>query len=156
MVASLGQRTTLECPVIHCGEPIEVKWCKGDNCGAIIQNDNVDIMQTGVHNNRLVSSLIFKRISLEDAGFYRCYVNDGQTEEIGHAINVKVSGMLGLNSELEHYGVLILVLILASTTDSIELQHQSQRMTIQVKRSLTFSSPPASFSFLFFNAATFS
>lgn len=107
LAAALGQRTTLECPVDHCGKPIEVTWCKGDKCVGITPNDNVEMMQIGVGKRRLVSSLTFKRISLDDAGFYKCYVKDNEDEEISHTISVKVTGMLGLKSELKQNGVIL-------------------------------------------------
>lgn len=98
MVASVGQRTTLECYVDHCGEPIEVKWCKEHGeCEDLFPSDNVEIMQTGLPRRRLVSSLTFKEVSYTDTGLYRCYVNREQGEEISHGINVLVSGALGFS-----------------------------------------------------------
>lgn len=107
MAAAPGQRVTLQCPVDPCGKSIKVTWCKGRECVDVIPTDNLEMAQTSSHKNHLLSSMTFKRISSKDAGLYKCYVNDNQDEEISHAISVNVSGMLGLNSELKHNGVII-------------------------------------------------
>lgn len=103
--AARGQRTTLRCPVEHCGQSVKVNWCKECNrCGGITLTENLEITQTSSSKNRLLSSLTFKRISSDDAGLYKCCVTDDQNEEISHAIKVKVSGMLDLKPELQHDG----------------------------------------------------
>lgn len=95
-----GQSLTLECPVEHCGDAVRVLWCKEDDkCLDVFPKDNVEIIQRSSSDRRLTALLNFRRISPEDAGLYRCYVNEGKAEEVSHAIKVVVSGMLALNSE---------------------------------------------------------
>ncbi|XP_075896200.1 CD226 antigen-like isoform X2 [Nelusetta ayraudi] len=91
--AAPGQRLTLECPVEHCGDPVKVLWCKEhDKCVDIFPMDNMEIIQASSSDRRLTALLNFKRVSPEDAGLYRCYIDEGQSEGVSHAIKVVVSG----------------------------------------------------------------
>ncbi|XP_018533777.1 B- and T-lymphocyte attenuator isoform X2 [Lates calcarifer] len=88
------QSLTVNCPVTHCGKPLSITWCKLINvnsCERINKTENIEIRQ---HNNssedKLISDLTFKLISVHDDGLYRCVLN-GYKYEIGHIINISVS-----------------------------------------------------------------
>ncbi|TKS67092.1 B- and T-lymphocyte attenuator [Collichthys lucidus] len=114
--AAPQQRLTVRCPVKHCGESLNVTWCKlleTNTCEQINQTEDVEITQDDKHAaDRLVSSLTFKRISLHDDGLYRCDLGDTQ---IGHFINVSVSdGELDL-SWLPYFYICISAVLLVAT-----------------------------------------
>ncbi|XP_036964549.1 uncharacterized protein si:ch211-214p13.8 isoform X3 [Acanthopagrus latus] len=91
--AAPRQRVTVKCPVKDCGEPLSVTWCKlseADRCERINQTENVQQINKRV-KDELVSFLIFKRISIHDAGLYGCSLKGYKYEMISHAINISVS-----------------------------------------------------------------
>ncbi|XP_047457737.1 B- and T-lymphocyte attenuator-like [Mugil cephalus] len=87
-----GQSVSLSCPVQHCGERVNITWCKVTNmtCERINKSKNVEIRQNRVGDDQLVSYLRFKEISVSDGGLYRCGLM-GKQSPIGHAINISVS-----------------------------------------------------------------
>lgn len=101
--AAPGQKVALICPVEPCGEDVKVSWCKVQSieCKVIFETKDVEIAQIGSsRDHRWHSYLHFKRISLEDAGLYRCFINEDESESemISNGITVKVSGALGFSS----------------------------------------------------------
>lgn len=90
------QPLTVSCPVKHCGESLNVTWCKLlDECEQINYTKNVEIRQTENHvEDEMISILTFRRISIHDDGLYRCYVKGYKYEQISHIINISVSGGL--------------------------------------------------------------
>lgn len=94
--AAPRQRVTVECPVSHCGQSLNVTWCKlldGKKCEPINGTDNVEIRQDDQHaQGELISFLTFKRISIDDDGLYRCDVEEYRYIQINHIINISVSG----------------------------------------------------------------
>lgn len=84
------QPLTVKCPVKHCGESLDVAWCKllnTNRCEQINETGNVEILQ-----DEMISSLIFKRISIYDDGLYRCYLKGSKYVAFSHIINISVSG----------------------------------------------------------------
>ncbi|XP_028993756.1 B- and T-lymphocyte attenuator [Betta splendens] len=91
---------TLQCPVKHCGERLNVTWCKLsiNQCDAVTGTETVEIMQF-YQGHLLISNLTFKVISISDDGLYRCYL-EGRRRDVSHSINVSVSDM---NQGAEYY-----------------------------------------------------
>ncbi|XP_041807086.1 B- and T-lymphocyte attenuator [Chelmon rostratus] len=91
------QRLTLRCPVKHCGESLNVTWCKEldtNKCERINFMENVEINQNDMHaTDELISFLTFKRISVYDGGLYRCFVKGHGYEVVSHTINISVSDL---------------------------------------------------------------
>ncbi|KAF3843151.1 hypothetical protein F7725_002000 [Dissostichus mawsoni] len=84
---------TVSCPVKHCGEPINVTWCKLDTAikwDQIKYKENIEITQTDTKDG-LISYLTFTRITSQDDGLYRCVLKGYKSEQISHSINVSVS-----------------------------------------------------------------
>ncbi|KAI9530323.1 hypothetical protein NQZ68_004340 [Dissostichus eleginoides] len=84
---------TVSCPVKHCGEPINVTWCKLDTAikwDQIKSKENIEITQTDTKDG-LISYLTFTRITSQDDGLYRCVLKGYESEQISHSINVSVS-----------------------------------------------------------------
>ena len=94
--AAPQQRVRVKCPVKHCGEPLNVTWCKlldTGKCEQMKETENVEIMQNDKHaKDELTSFLTFKRISINDDGLYRCDLKGYKDEQISHTINISVSG----------------------------------------------------------------
>lgn len=97
------QSLTVACPVKHCGEPQNVTWCKmleTTRCEDI-NYENVEITPNVKHDqNKLISFLTIKRISIHDDGLYRCRLK-GNKFQFSHIINISVSE---LNQGLESSG----------------------------------------------------
>ncbi|XP_029967917.1 uncharacterized protein LOC115403212 [Salarias fasciatus] len=96
-----GHTVTVRCSLKHCGQPLNVTWCKirsSGRCERIRETENVGITQQpdGWTKDEVTSSLSFKKISVEEDGLYRCEVKG---LAIGHAINILVSD---LNQEAQH------------------------------------------------------
>ncbi|XP_039861686.1 B- and T-lymphocyte attenuator isoform X2 [Simochromis diagramma] len=86
---------TVSCPVIHCGETLEVTWCKlfdSNNCERIHETKNVKITQDP-DKDKLISYLNFKEISIHDDGMYRCGLLGYNVSAISHSISISVSDM---------------------------------------------------------------
>uniref|UniRef100_A0AAX7UYK3 Ig-like domain-containing protein n=1 Tax=Astatotilapia calliptera TaxID=8154 RepID=A0AAX7UYK3_ASTCA len=89
------QSLTVSCPVIHCGETLEVTWCKlfdSVNCERIHETKNVKITQNP-DKDKLISYLNFKEISIHDDGMYRCGLLGYNGSVISHSIIISVSDM---------------------------------------------------------------
>ncbi|XP_048882965.1 uncharacterized protein LOC125749580 isoform X2 [Brienomyrus brachyistius] len=97
---------TLNCPVRHCGGTPTLTWCKSKTtpyCMTVKETDNIkiewkrDITDPDISTSRLV----FKEISKEDAGLYRCDVF-GSAPPVSHHINITVTVLpaYGPRSEL--------------------------------------------------------
>lgn len=90
------QRLTVPCPVKHCGESLNVTWCKQmdtGRCKWINHTENVEITQNEKHSkDKLISSLTFNRISIDDDGLYHCFIKGFKYELNSHIINISVSG----------------------------------------------------------------
>ncbi|XP_037344226.2 B- and T-lymphocyte attenuator [Pungitius pungitius] len=86
---------TVRCPVQHCGESVNVTWCKLLNtteCEPIHFTGNSEIRQSDKRDEKkLISYLTFTRISIHDNGLYRCTFKAYKYELISHAINISVS-----------------------------------------------------------------
>ena len=85
----------VSCPVKHCGESLDVTWCKVvhiNYCERIHKTENVEIRQNYGKDN-LISYLSFKKVSVNDDGLYRCEVIGRTPELFSHAINISVSGV---------------------------------------------------------------
>lgn len=90
------QRLTVPCPVKHCGELLNVTWCKemDTGCAWINHTENVEIRQNENHGkDELISSLTFNRISIDDDGLYHCYIKGFEFEQNSHIINISVSDL---------------------------------------------------------------
>ncbi len=89
------QCLTVKCPVKHCGESLNVTWCKlldTNKCEQINCTENVEIRQDNTNDaDKLISFLTFKWISISDDGLYRCGL-EGNKLEFSHLINISVSG----------------------------------------------------------------
>ncbi|XP_008296968.1 B- and T-lymphocyte attenuator isoform X2 [Stegastes partitus] len=90
------QSLTVECPVKHCGQTVNVTWCKllkPHRCEQLNQTDNIEIRQRhNPANDELVSYLSFKRISVHDDGLYRCHLKRVPSHfGFSHHINISVS-----------------------------------------------------------------
>ncbi|XP_041663411.1 B- and T-lymphocyte attenuator [Cheilinus undulatus] len=87
-----NQSLTIKCPVSHCGESLNVTWCKldTDQCERLNYSENVKIRQDK-QGDKLISCLTFERISIHDDGLYRCGLNGYKNELISHLISVSVS-----------------------------------------------------------------
>ncbi|XP_048882977.1 uncharacterized protein LOC125749592 [Brienomyrus brachyistius] len=85
---------TLHCPVKHCGWRPAVTWCKRNPAHCITVNvaDNIKIQwkYSETEPNTGTSDLIFTRVSMGDAGLYRCGVY-GTVTSVSHLINVSVT-----------------------------------------------------------------
>ncbi|XP_040057547.2 B- and T-lymphocyte attenuator [Gasterosteus aculeatus] len=95
-VKTVPQRpVTVRCPVQHCGESVNVTWCKVLNtnkCEPVSFKRNSEIRQSDERvEEKLISCLTFTRISIHDSGLYRCTVKGYEYESISHAINISVS-----------------------------------------------------------------
>ncbi|XP_034417226.1 B- and T-lymphocyte attenuator isoform X4 [Cyclopterus lumpus] len=90
------QPLTVRCPVKHCGESLNVTWCKQldeNNCKPISYTENVEIRQTDERTqDELISYLTFTRISIGDNGLYKCTLKGHKYQLISHIINISVSG----------------------------------------------------------------
>uniref|UniRef100_A0A669AXU1 Ig-like domain-containing protein n=1 Tax=Oreochromis niloticus TaxID=8128 RepID=A0A669AXU1_ORENI len=89
------QSLRVSCPVIHCGETLEVTWCKfldSNNCERIHETKNMEITQNP-DEDKLISYLHFKEISIHDDGQYRCRLLGYNISLISHSINISVSDM---------------------------------------------------------------
>ncbi|KAM4557753.1 uncharacterized protein PAE49_012807 [Odontesthes bonariensis] len=84
---------TVSCPVKHCGDSLDVTWCKVvhiNRCERIHETENVEIRQI-YKNDDLISYLSFKKVSVNDDGLYRCDLIGRTPELFSHAINISVS-----------------------------------------------------------------
>ncbi|XP_039455631.1 B- and T-lymphocyte attenuator [Oreochromis aureus] len=89
------QSLKVSCPVKHCGETLEITWCKfldSNNCERIHETKNVEITQNP-DEDKLISYLHFKEISIHDDGQYRCRLLGYNISLISHSINISVSDM---------------------------------------------------------------
>ncbi|KAE8299210.1 hypothetical protein D5F01_LYC01603 [Larimichthys crocea] len=118
--AAAQQRLTVECPVKHCGESVNVTWCKlleTNQWEQINQTENVEITQQK-YVDRLTSFLTFKRISIHDDGLYRCNLLTG---DISHIINITVSAEVPSDagkedvSWLSYFSICVSVILLVIT-----------------------------------------
>ncbi|KAM6978830.1 uncharacterized protein LKV04_014176 [Tautogolabrus adspersus] len=100
------QRLTVTCPVKHCGESLNVTWCKlldTDTCEQLNYTENVEVRQNNSDpKNKLISYLTFKWISIHDDGLYRCGVKGYKYKQISHMINISVSDFYQ-GFQNEHY-----------------------------------------------------
>ncbi|XP_051259470.1 B- and T-lymphocyte attenuator [Dicentrarchus labrax] len=91
------QGLTVKCPVKHCGESLNITWCKlldTDKCERIHEAENVEIKQDDKDfKDEVISFLTFKRISIDDDGLYRCSIKGYKYELISHTINISVSDL---------------------------------------------------------------
>lgn len=95
--AAPRQKLTVSCPVKHCGESLNVTWCKllsKNKCQWLNNANNVEITQNYSDVKELTSYLTFKCISTHDDGLYRCDVKGYNYKLISHTINISVSGRL--------------------------------------------------------------
>lgn len=88
------QSLTVSCPVKHCGESLRISWCKifGITCETINSSENVEIRQIHTEDEE-ISQLIFKQVSTDDDGLYRCELMGQTSESVSHSINISVSGV---------------------------------------------------------------
>ncbi|XP_035531983.1 B- and T-lymphocyte attenuator isoform X2 [Morone saxatilis] len=106
------QGLTVKCPVKHCGESLNITWCKlldTNKCERIHEAENVEIKQNDEDfKDEVISFLTFKRISIDDDGLYRCSIKVYKYNElISHIINISVSDLHhGINnSENNAYSI---------------------------------------------------
>lgn len=98
--AAPWQNLTVSCIVKHCGESLNISWCKLTDtihCQRINNRRNVDITQSDNDVTELTSFLTFKWISTHDDGLYRCDLKEYKYELISHTINISVSGRLAIS-----------------------------------------------------------
>ncbi|XP_076603699.1 uncharacterized protein LOC143330824 [Chaetodon auriga] len=95
--AAPRQCLTVRCPVKHCGEPLNVTWCKllnSNRCEWIHDTENIEIKQNDKDvKDELISFLTFKRISIDDDGLYKCSLKGHGYNSISHVINISVSDL---------------------------------------------------------------
>ncbi|XP_060909429.1 uncharacterized protein si:ch211-214p13.8 isoform X2 [Labrus mixtus] len=100
-----GQRLTVTCPVKHCGQPLNVTWCKllhTDKCEQLNHIENVEVRQNNAdHKYKLMSYLTFKWISIHDDGLYRCVLKGHKYKQISHMINISVSAAVSHDAHVE-------------------------------------------------------
>ncbi|XP_042282275.1 B- and T-lymphocyte attenuator isoform X1 [Thunnus maccoyii] len=97
------QNLTVRCTVKHCGQSLNVFWCKQVDtvtCQQINNTKNVEITQSDDDVKKLTSFLTFKWISTHDDGLYRCDLRGNNYSLISHTINVSVSGRLFISPSL--------------------------------------------------------
>ncbi|XP_076015348.1 uncharacterized protein LOC143007776 isoform X2 [Genypterus blacodes] len=88
------QELSITCPVRHCGQALQITWCRRVDTGTCVQLNDTESIEITQHNkstDQLISSLIFKRISISDNGLYRCGIREYENEHIGHLIYISVS-----------------------------------------------------------------
>ncbi|XP_024860403.2 B- and T-lymphocyte attenuator isoform X1 [Kryptolebias marmoratus] len=90
-----GQSLTVSCPLKHCGQPLNVTWCKIFNttsCEQVLKLENVEIRQN-YEKDELISFLSFKQVSMDNDGLYRCELMGNEPSVVGHSINISVSDL---------------------------------------------------------------
>ncbi|XP_024860401.2 B- and T-lymphocyte attenuator isoform X5 [Kryptolebias marmoratus] len=143
--ATKGQSLTVSCPVGHCGESLNVTWCKllgKSNCEVVSSTKKVEINQEHV-NDELISYLRFKEVSINDGGQYRCNLIRQSSQLVSHSINISVSGTnkevqnsvtsTGINNEVQKS--------VNSTVESVgDGDDTSHRWQVFVSVSVSFAS----------------
>lgn len=93
---------TVSCEVQHCGESLNVTWCKlldNNICKEINNTEEVEIKQM-YNKDKLISYLSFKQVSADDDGLYRCTLIGHNLEVYSHLINISVSDEI---QGIEHF-----------------------------------------------------
>ncbi|XP_056313914.1 uncharacterized protein LOC130229239 [Danio aesculapii] len=89
--ASVKTELKINCTVTHygCQRILIISWCKiyGDGCKALNHSDVIKTEWKNTAEHEGMAFLIFQKISMEDAGLYRCKESD---MSISHLINVTV------------------------------------------------------------------
>ena len=95
--ASPQEQVELKCPVLHCGKSVHIVWCKvldtDLRCHKIRNSEHIQINKTMLLENKLVSVLRFRKVSVHDSGVYSC--KEENFGAVGHFISVRVSGIFG-------------------------------------------------------------
>ncbi|KAI4889455.1 hypothetical protein NFI96_000409 [Prochilodus magdalenae] len=93
-----SERETLKinCTVLiesHCWKNLSVFWCKigdGDHCRPLSHSNHTGTEWRDISGEERMFFLIFQRLSVEDAGLYRCR-SDKPVSTSGHTINITVT-----------------------------------------------------------------
>ncbi|XP_053495680.1 uncharacterized protein LOC128616861 [Ictalurus furcatus] len=86
----------INCTVVsesHCWKNVDVSWCRIDNkseCRYLKHSDHILTGWRSITESKRMSFLIFWKISMQDAGLYRCEIKS-PTPTVSHAINVIVT-----------------------------------------------------------------
>lgn len=91
--ASPGKQLKINCSVVLCSnlQP-PLLWCKVDesnNCNTVNTTTLIQTQWTNFTNTTGILFLVFTSISIDDAGLYRCALNEAS---VSHSVNVTVSG----------------------------------------------------------------
>ncbi|KAB5577347.1 hypothetical protein PHYPO_G00208820 [Pangasianodon hypophthalmus] len=93
--ASSESKLNISCPVTYCEEIPAVGWIKIDNKNNFIHisgTNQVTITQEQTGLKDITSHMIFRNISTDDNGIYRCMISASNFSLESHNINVNVSG----------------------------------------------------------------
>ncbi|XP_045555366.1 uncharacterized protein isoform X2 [Salmo salar] len=90
--ASPGKQLKINCSVVLCSnlQP-PLLWCKVDesnNCNTVNTTTLIQTQWTNFTNTTGILFLVFTSISIDDAGLYRCALNEAS---VSHSVNVTVS-----------------------------------------------------------------
>ncbi|KAF5894575.1 B- and T-lymphocyte attenuator-like, partial [Clarias magur] len=86
----------INCTVVsesHCWENIAVTWCRIDDkngCRPLIHSNHTSTEWRSVSESERLSVLIFRKISVQDSGFYRCEITS-PVASVSHSISVTVT-----------------------------------------------------------------
>ncbi|XP_022535719.2 B- and T-lymphocyte attenuator [Astyanax mexicanus] len=93
-----SKKPNISCPVRYCVEIPAIKWFRVITSNKtyylpVNETDQITITQerSTAHKKEIISYLTFKRISISDAGFYRCVASESGFISESHNINVSVS-----------------------------------------------------------------
>ncbi|XP_041936235.1 B- and T-lymphocyte attenuator-like isoform X2 [Alosa sapidissima] len=82
----------INCNVTYCDKRPAVGWCKitdSDYCIPVNATDRMEI-QWHTEYSQSILSLHFKRIGMNDSGFYRCQYKGASEKSMSHSIHVTV------------------------------------------------------------------
>ncbi|MCJ8732857.1 hypothetical protein PDJAM_G00215970 [Pangasius djambal] len=91
---SSESRLNISCPVTYCEEIPAFGWIKIDNTNNFIrisETNQVTITQEQTGSKDIISYMIFRNISTDDNGIYRCMISTSNFSSESHNINVNVS-----------------------------------------------------------------
>ncbi|XP_076159550.1 B- and T-lymphocyte attenuator isoform X2 [Alosa pseudoharengus] len=85
----------INCPVKYCDEKPAIRWCKLKNntneCSPLSDTDLMKTQWSDTNEKAGISSIYFKRIAMNDSGFYRCLCEDTSERCTSHSVNVIVN-----------------------------------------------------------------
>ncbi|KAG5262042.1 hypothetical protein AALO_G00291510 [Alosa alosa] len=88
-----SESLTINCNVTYCDKRPAVGWCKitdSDYCIPVNATDRMEIQWRHTEYSPSILSLYFKRIGMNDSGFYRCQYKGASEKSMSHSIHVTV------------------------------------------------------------------